>query len=123
MRIWDISVSRLCKAHLIAEHNELHIIWKTLITGRKAWANHPETKRWIGKLKALYNRHEEQVEEMINRGGNHKSLLDKNLISGLDYQDEFINTIDEQYVILLEKSKELKKCRCNETIGRLAELV
>ena len=73
MRIWDISPDKLCRAHLLGEHNELHAIWNILTQGRKGYANHPETKRWKGKLKALFRVHEEIDREMLARGYRHQS--------------------------------------------------
>ena len=44
---------------------------------------------------------------MKKRGYNHKSPLDKSILIGLDYQNEYINTIEEQIEILRNK-----KCKC-----------
>ena len=61
-----------------------------------------------GKLKALYLRHQKVVEEMLKRGFRHNSPLDKSIASGSDYQDVFINSIEEQKEILKSKG-----CKCN----------
>lgn len=103
MRIWDIPAQELCQKHLLGEHRELHAIWTILTTDRKGYRNHPETKRWVGKLKALYNRHAELVQEMERRGYVHKSPLDKTLATGSDLQDAFVHSIDEQHIILQNK--------------------
>jgi len=109
MRVWDIHVKHLCRKHLVAEHRELHGLWNILTKhkGQGGYSRHPETRRWIGKLKALYNRHEELVKEMKKRGYNHYSLLDKKLAKGEGSQKVFINTIKEQKGILKEKP-----CEC-----------
>src|SRR6185312_17174317 len=62
MRVWDLPPRILCRQHLLGEHLELHAIWAVLTKGRKGYSRHPETLRWKGKLKALYKRHELQVE-------------------------------------------------------------
>jgi hypothetical protein len=62
MRIWDLEPRFLCDRHLLGEHRELHAIWTILTLGRRGYANHPETRRWRGRLAALYARHESQVE-------------------------------------------------------------
>ena len=93
MRIWDIHPSKLCRNHLLGEHRELHAIWSILTTGKKGYSNHPETLRWKGKLKALYIRHEKLVTEMINRGYNHNSPLNKELSTGISKQDKLIDSI------------------------------
>ena len=107
MRIWDIPPNKLCRNHLLGEHRELHAIWSILVNDKKGYANHPETLRWKNKLKALYFRHEIIVKEMKKRGYNHKSPLDKSILMGLDFQNEYINTIEEQIEILRNK-----KCKC-----------
>lgn len=107
MRVWDIHTKDLCRVHLLGEHRELHAIWTILTTGKKGYINHPETKRWVGKLAALYKRHEEEVEEMTRRGYKHGSPLDKKLATGVEIQNEFINTMEEQRVLLKNKG-----CKC-----------
>jgi len=105
MRIWDVNVKHLCRKHLLGEHRELHGLWNILTKGegRGGYSHHPETKRWVGKTQALYNRHEALVKEMIKRGYNHQSPLDKRLVQGDGSQKIFINTISEQKVILRNK--------------------
>ena len=109
MRIWDLEPTILCRKHLLGEHNELHIIWNCITQNKKGWSNHPETKRWVGKLKALYLRHDKLVEEMKTRGFNHKSDLDESLCknsSGI--QDVKLITTQQQLVVLKSKG-----CSCN----------
>ncbi|HUQ85443.1 MAG TPA: pyrimidine dimer DNA glycosylase/endonuclease V [Candidatus Limnocylindrales bacterium] len=107
MRIWDLSPSILCRKHLLGEHLELHSIWTVITQNKKGYSRHPETLRWVGKLKALYNRHDHLVNEMKNRGYNHHSDLDKKLATGSSKQTTFINTPDEQLEIIKGK-----KCSC-----------
>lgn len=107
MRVWDIPPSKLCNKHLLGEHRELHAIWTILTTQKKGYSHHPETKRWAGKLKALFNRHELLVKELANRGFSHHSPLDASLATGSIYQDELINSLNEQQEILKNK-----KCSC-----------
>lgn len=105
MRIWDIPPSKLCRKHLLGEHRELHAIWSVLTNGKRGYSNHPETKRWVGKLKALFIRHQQLVKEMKNRGWKHKS----DLIEPFDQsvQDVFVDTPEKQVLILRSK-----KCEC-----------
>jgi len=107
MRIWDIAPSRLCRIHLLGEHRELHAIWTILTTGKTGYRNHPETKRWVGKLHALYVRHEQLVQDMLRRGYQHNSPLDKLLADGKEVQREYVHTIDEQMLLL-----KAKMCPC-----------
>ena len=105
MRIWDINVKYLCQKHLVAEHRELHGLWNilTIHNEKGGYSRHPETLRWKGKLKALYNRHEELVKEMKRREYNHYSPLNKKFIWGSELQEIYINTIQEQREILKNK--------------------
>ncbi len=105
MRVWDVSPSLLCRQHLLGEHRELHGLWNILTKhgGTGGYSNHPETKRWVGKLKALYLRHEVLVTEMTKRGYNHKTPLDKRLATGKAKQDVFIDSLSQQKKLLREK--------------------
>ena len=82
---------------MLAEHRELHGLWNILTKhGGKGG-------RWVGKLKALYQRHEALVVEFKKRKYNHLSPLDKKLAKGAGGQKVFINTIKEQREILKKK--------------------
>lgn len=109
MRVWDIHPKHLCWKHLLAEHRELHGLWNILTKhkGKGGYSRHPETLRWMGKQKALYNRHEALVKEFLRRGYTHYTALDKHLATGSRSQRIFINTIKEQRVILRQKP-----CEC-----------
>jgi len=103
MRVWDIPPEKLCRNHLLGEHSELHGIWSILTQGKKGYANHPEVVRWRGKLKALYRKHEEIVDEMLRRGYQHNSPLDPRLATGAAEQDTFVDSPEEQARILRAK--------------------
>lgn len=109
MRVWDIKPEYLCQKHLVAEHRELHGLWNILTKhgGVGGYAKHPETLRWVGKTRALYNRHEDLIKEFINRGYKHHTPLDKSLAKGSKIQTTFINTLAEQKILLKNKN-----CSC-----------
>ena len=107
MRIWDISPRRLCRAHLLGEHRELHAIWVVLTQGKRGYSRHPETLRWKGKLRALYRRHGAQVVEMGRRNYRHRSPLDRRLATGRDTQDQRIDSLRRQRILL-----QAKGCQC-----------
>lgn len=107
MRVWDIEPKFLCREHLLGEHREIHAVWNILTLNKLGYSHHPETKRWEGKLKALYNRHEKVKHEILSRGYSHKSKLNKKLAIGKFIQDEFVNTLEEQAQILKNKN-----CSC-----------
>lgn len=103
MRIWDVHPRHLCDAHLSGEHRELHGLWNILTQGKRGYSQHPETLRWVGKLAALFARHELLVEEMDARGWNHKSPLDPSLASGPWYQDVLLDSVEVQFDLLRHK--------------------
>ena len=103
MRIWDISPEKLCRQHLLGEHRELHAVWSIITNNKKAYIHHPETLRWRGRLKALYMRHESLVHELAERGYKHHTPLEPSLATGKAFQDEFVNSYEEQVQILKGK--------------------
>ena len=103
MRIWDVPPEKLCRSHLLGEHSELHGIWSILTEDRQGYANHPEVIRWRGKLRALYEKHQEIVDEMLRRGYQHNSPLDPQLATGAGSQEEFVDSIEAQVQILKDK--------------------
>lgn len=105
MRVWDVNPSFLCRQHLLGEHREIHAIHAILNQGKSGYRNHPETRRWIGRLDALRKRHNEVVTEMTDRGYNHKSDLPR--VMDDEHQCEFVNTVEEQIEILVNKP-----CEC-----------
>ncbi|MCX7858301.1 MAG: pyrimidine dimer DNA glycosylase/endonuclease V [Deltaproteobacteria bacterium] len=107
MRIWDLPPSKLCREHLLGEHRELHAIWSILTKNKRGYSNHPEVKRWRGRLKALFLRHEALVEQMKIRGYSHRSPLDESFAIGSPTQHEFLDSIESQINILKQKG-----CRC-----------
>ncbi len=107
MRIWDIHPKHLCRQHLLGEHRELHAVWTILTEGKKGYRHHPETKRWVGKLNALYRRHERLVIEMEHRGYRHRSPLEKRFALGRSRQRAFVDPPARQKTLL-----RMKPCPC-----------
>lgn len=107
MRIWGLDPSLLCRQHLLGEHRELHGLWNIYTKGKQGYRNHPETKRWDGKLLALWHRHQAQIKEMALRGFNHASELGPPPHDHSALQLELIHTLDEQVQILRAKG-----CEC-----------
>jgi hypothetical protein len=103
VRIWDIPPRKLCRNHLLGEHSELHGIWSILTEGKQGYAHHPEVRRWRGKLRALYRKHQEIVTEMLARGYQHNSPLDPALAIGAEQQNTFVDSYEEQVRTLRDK--------------------
>lgn len=117
MRIWDVDPRLLCRKHLLGEHRELHALWTILTQHKKGYSKHPETLRWIGKLNALYSRHDLLVAEMTARGYSHKTDLNKMQAVGKNEQDKYLNSIKEQFQILKSKN-----CECLLQVADLVEI-
>ncbi len=115
MRIWDLPPAELCRQHLLGEHRELHGLWRILTLGKQGYARHPETRRWVGKLRALYDRHDALVTEMERRGYRHASPLDPLLATGAVVQDEFVDSEERQRELLRAKG-----CDCAVAGGQEA---
>jgi hypothetical protein len=113
MRIWDVDPAHLCREHLLGEHRELHGLWNILTLDKAGYRKHPETLRWVGKLAALYARHERLVAEMDARGYVHRSPLDERLATGEGAQDTFVDAPAAQRRILKAKG-----CRCFPVVDR-----
>jgi hypothetical protein len=113
MRIWDIAPARLCREHLLGEHRELHAIWNILTQHKRGYRHHPETLRWEGRLAALYRRHEKLVREMLHRGYQHYSPLDKRQAGGLNIQRRYITSRKDQLILLKKKG-----CGCDTSDWR-----
>ncbi len=115
MRIWDIHPRHLCRKHLLAEHRELHGLWNILTKhgGKGGYSRHPETLRWVGKTRALYDRHQALVKEFERRGYHHHTPLNAKLARGSRKQNIFINTVSEQKKILHQKG-----CECLAHVQR-----
>lgn len=105
MRVWDVDPRKLCRKHLLGEHREIHAIFIVLHEHRAGYRNHPETKRWAGKLPALAARHDAVVAEMHRRGYRHHSPLPA--VEGEAIQGQQLISIDDQEALL--RSKE---CDC-----------
>jgi hypothetical protein len=114
VRIWDVEPARLCRAHLLGEHRELHAVWAVVTEDKRGYARHPEVLRWRGKLAALYGRHDALVAEMGRRGYRHASPLDPAGAQGSAVQDELLASPAEQLRLLAAKG-----CDCATEAGRL----
>lgn len=78
-------------------------MWNILVHNKVGYSRHPETMRWVGKQRALYDRHEALVAEMQQRGYQHNSPLDPALATGSNAQDIFIDPLERQLQLLRDK--------------------
>lgn len=108
MRIWDLPPEKLCRQHLLGEHRELHALWSIITENKSGYSKHPETLRWVGKLGALYKRHDFLVKEMKKRSYNHKTPLNKKFATGMKEQDTYVDSLGQQAIAL-----KMKGCECS----------
>lgn len=113
MRIWDLAPRLLCRSHLLGEHREAHAVFAVIARGSAGYREHPETKRWVGKLPALAARHGRVVEEMRRRGYRHASPMRAR--AGSRVQRVRLLSLEAQAARLAEKP-----CACFQPGGRRA---
>jgi hypothetical protein len=102
VRIWDVSAGYLNRQSLLGEHRELHGLHSILVNGKTGYARHPETRRWVGCVSGLAQRHALLVAEMRLRGYCDRTPLD----SGggrMRWPAIFIDPPREQYALLTGK--------------------
>jgi len=102
VRVWDIPAGYLSRPSLLGEHRELHGLRSILIHGKKGYAHHPETLRWIGCLSALAWRHEVLVAEMALRGYLHRSAVDE-ATGRVRWPNTFVTEPEAQFELLRTK--------------------
>ena len=101
MRVWDIHPGYLARQQLLGEHRELHGLASILIHNKRGYANHPETKRWVGYLPALAMRHRQLACEMALRGYQDRSPFP---IEGeVVWPEIWIDPPNRQFELLREK--------------------
>ena len=81
---------------------------RSLGTAGRAYARHPKTLRWKGKLKALFYRHEALTSEMCVRGFRHFNPLAEKQATGQRRQTMSVDS-PRQQVMMLKK----KRCHCD----------
>jgi hypothetical protein len=109
MRIWDLPPKILCRQHLLAEHRELHAIWSILTKNKKGYSRHPETLRWQGKLKALYERHQAEVTEFQRSSSQLHTPLDTMRLPGREKTANLLSKAQKMPLFQQEKSRKRDK--------------
>ena len=110
MRIWDIHPAYLNRQSLLGEHRELHGIVSIILHGKKGYANHPETKRWVDYGWALRQRHKLLASEMALRGFTDKSPVTMNSNPNL-WPEIYIDTPNLQFQLLKNKYRNKEQGR------------
>lgn len=102
MRIWDVHPGYLDRKRLLGEHRELHGLFNVISLGKRGYARHPETLRWVDCLPALRQRHGMLVREMELRGYNHRSPL-AGVEGVIDWPEGFVDEPCVQFALLAAK--------------------
>jgi len=72
MRMWMVDPGRMCRQHLLGEHNECHMLAGCLARGKRIDGY---VERGLVETAALEARHDQLAREMLLRGYQHKSPL------------------------------------------------
>jgi hypothetical protein len=110
MRIWDIHPGYLNRHSLLGEHRELHGLVSILVNGKKGYAQHPETKRWVGYGWALRQRHRLLAAEMALRGYKDQTPVRTRSGNG-QWPQIYIDDPYRQFQILVEKYRHKEQGR------------
>jgi len=102
MRVWDIDPGYLNRQSLLGEHRELHGIVAILRQGKRGYASHPETLRWVGHGWALQQRHRLLKAEMALRGYRDQTPVVWAEAPG-SWPQGFVDAPDRQFRLLAEK--------------------
>jgi len=110
MRIWDINPGYLNRQSLLGEHRELHGIVSIMVNGKKGYAQHPETLRWIGHGWALRMRHQLLAAEMSLRNFTDRTPVALSANEGT-WPEAYIDEPRQQFIILADKHKDKEQGR------------
>ncbi|HLD91738.1 MAG TPA: pyrimidine dimer DNA glycosylase/endonuclease V [Patescibacteria group bacterium] len=107
MRMWMVDPKILCKNHLLGEHGEIHKFFKQFVKkyNMNGRAGQIEPK-------SMKQRHDELVNEMINRGYNHNS----------PYSQPDVDYLNHMCSVDKDKSLELLLDRCEHCSERLRRM-
>ena len=92
MRMWNVNPHILCRQHLLGEHNEVHAFLGCI---KKGTSLDGYISKGLVEVDNIKQRHDELVEEMINRGYNHKSDLNASNLLWIAGAVDRLNNIEE----------------------------
>ena len=107
MRMWMVNPKIMCRQHLLGEHRELHMLLGTL---QKKRSLKGYLDRNIMEPLAICRRHNELVEEMVQRGYTHNSPLLIHTIS-LNYLGDSKFTKVNQVESYREITRRCERCK------------
>jgi hypothetical protein len=110
MKILTIHPKFISDQRLMDEHDHVHEILD-LLGDEDSVSEHPDYFRYNGRRGLLYIRHRILVEEMIARGFNHTTLIDRRSIEAAEWED--LDISDE------EIQKDLGQVKSDDPPGRV----
>ena len=109
MRMWMINPTLLCRKHLLGEHSEIHKHKHNFEKGHSIKGRlSPVVMVEPAQMEA---RHDELVQEMLNRGYNHNSPYSLPDLS--KYTDDEINAKVDYNTSLRELCNRCEECKTN----------
>jgi hypothetical protein len=102
MRIWDLPAGYLNRESLLGEHGELHALLSILREGKRGFARHPETLRWMGCESGLARRHALLVAEMGLRGYVDRTPIEERPGEPV-WPEEFLDLPARQFELLAQR--------------------
>jgi len=89
MRMWKVDVTKMCRRHLLGEHNEMHMFAGTIL--KKRCRNFVKSRFVLEGLvdtSCIRERHDELAVEMLRRGYKHKTPFpDGVVVQAVNYLD------------------------------------
>ena len=111
MRMWMIEPKFLCRKHLLGEHSEIH---KHKHNFEKKYKIDKRIENGQIEPQSMKIRHDELVQEMLNRNYNHKSPYEMPDIS-------YLTAYQKNFKVDIEKNIQELKNRCEECKKRIEE--
>lgn len=72
MRMWMVDPKKMCRQHLLGEHNECHMLFGSL---KKDISLQGYIDNGLVEIDQIPSRHEELAEEMLRRGYKHNTPI------------------------------------------------
>jgi hypothetical protein len=104
VRVWDVPAGYLSRQSLLGEHRELHGLHAILVEGKRGYAHHPETLRWVECLSGLSLRHALLAAEMRLRGYSDRTPIASRRRT--TWPQAFVTAPGAQYALLRTKYRD-----------------
>lgn len=117
MRMWlGVDPPEMCRQHLLGEHKELHMLAGCIRLGKNIEGY--VAKRLVRPMH-LYDRHRRLVEEMSQRGYQHRSILPTLTVSQLRGASALQQPVDLTYDDMKRENRQELNRRCRACRTRM----